>query len=852
MAHMLTATELKEELKTKERNVSDLLRFLITRSDNMPNYNLLLGSGCSVTSGIKSGGQLIEQWRKEIYEGCNNKQLSYNPEDAIEYLSKQCGSWYNKNNEYSSLFEKKYDLARQRRMFVEQQVDGKTPSIGYAYLINLIRNSYFGTVFTTNFDDLINEAFYQFSDIRPIMCAHDSSITSITVTSKRPKIIKLHGDYLFDDIKSTLRETESLEENIRNKFIEFAKDFGLVVVGYSGNDRSIMDVLSFLLKHEDYYKNGIYWCLRSTDIVSEDLRKLLWKDKVYFVLIDGFDELFAELHHNIFNDKLPIDTNFVSSKSQDVIQKFLNNEYLKSSKSQAINRDLKNLGTQNERNNIYELLKQIQLDKNIGTDKIDNKEAVLLIQITTLIKDSNYNDALDLIENASHETSNKHFKIELLKKSVRAYLKLDKIKEARKASDQLIELEPRNPAHLLVRFDFEQDYAEKLSWIEKAIKLDEYDAEFYSEKAEFLIENYDFTRCDKGHSYSEIMTLLNNSIEKHPSIDNASWFIKFRFLKRTKPDEKSELQRIIQELSKQNPHLISLLEAKRSIILEKSDLSTFLDEVLLSKEKVLTENKVDYDILYLDILDDLNEKEKISDYLKKLDALDLYKDSHVFIRNKAILLLKKFDRLHDSIELLKDSLKSKESKVTVNILIDHLIYSENVVQAKEYFESYKKLFSRSEKIKIEKDLLEAEKNYALAFEKLKELQEHNHNKDKFISTLSYLLLKQKKFVEAKDMLNEFLKERSFNRNLESELINYEIASMKTGHKPDKQRLNDLKQFTKSNLVKAAIYAIEENYDKTFELLNEVLDADATEKYIFKDWCVFEPINTDPRYLAFFC
>jgi hypothetical protein len=55
--------------------------------------------------------------------------------------------------------------------------------------------------------------FHQFSDLRPIVCAHDSAISSITITSKRPKIIKLHGDYLFDDIKSTVRETESLEEN---------------------------------------------------------------------------------------------------------------------------------------------------------------------------------------------------------------------------------------------------------------------------------------------------------------------------------------------------------------------------------------------------------------------------------------------------------------------------------------------------------------------------------------------------------------------------------------------------------------------------------------------------------------
>src|SRR5262249_27380890 len=154
----------------------------------------------------------------------------------------------------------------------------KQPSLGYAYLIRLIEKHFFNTVFTTNFDDLLNEAFHQFSDERPIVCAHDSSIMSVTVTSKRPKIVKLHGDYLFDDIKSTVRETESLEENTKSKFTEFAKDHGLVVVGYSGHDRSVMDVLHALLKRDEYLKHGIYWCLRPGDTVSEELTKLLWKD----------------------------------------------------------------------------------------------------------------------------------------------------------------------------------------------------------------------------------------------------------------------------------------------------------------------------------------------------------------------------------------------------------------------------------------------------------------------------------------------------------------------------------------------------------------------------------------------
>lgn len=273
------------QLAHKKRTVKDLISFLSNKCEDTSNYTLLIGAGCSVTSGIDSGGDLIKKWKNEIFESENIDNLSE------EDFWKNQYEWYDSRNPYSSLFQKKYDLPRQRRIFVEKQVAKKDPSIGYAYLVKLIEERYFNTVFTTNFDDLLNEAFYRFSPERPIVCAHDSSISSITITSTRPKIIKLHGDYLFDDIKSSLRETESLDDNMKRKFIEFAKDHGLVVVGYAGNDRSVMDILSMLLQSNEYFKHGIYWCIREGDTLSDDLRHLLWKDRVYYVPIKGFDEL---------------------------------------------------------------------------------------------------------------------------------------------------------------------------------------------------------------------------------------------------------------------------------------------------------------------------------------------------------------------------------------------------------------------------------------------------------------------------------------------------------------------------------------------------------------------------------
>ncbi|HGW6474304.1 TPA: SIR2 family protein, partial [Escherichia coli] len=317
--------ETKEKLVSKKRTVKDLADYIKIKSGTSPNYSFFLGAGASVTSGIKTGQELVTKWRAEIYTRLSNKEYA-DAEEAKKWLSKNHPDWYDQNNEYSSLFEKKFDLPSQRRRFVERQVDKKLPSIGYAYLVDLFESKFFDTVFTTNFDDLINEAFYQFSSDRPLLCAHDSSIKGVSITSSRPKIIKLHGDYLFDSIKSSLKETESLEGNTREKLTEFTKEYGMIFVGYAGNDSSIMDVLKHLLKQDDYLRNGVYWCVRKDDPIPPELIRLLGQEKVYWVEIEGFDELMAELALEL-GCTLSLGGNQKSTKREMMIQNFIADEY---------------------------------------------------------------------------------------------------------------------------------------------------------------------------------------------------------------------------------------------------------------------------------------------------------------------------------------------------------------------------------------------------------------------------------------------------------------------------------------------------------------------------------------------
>ncbi len=270
------------------RNQGSLINLIGTRSMEAPNFALLIGAGASASSGVKTAGQMIAEWRRQMHE------QSKSEDPFEEWLKKQ--DWYNDEDEYPILFEGVCDQPSHRRTYIENCIKDARPSWGYIYLANIIANKYFNVVFTPNFDDLVNEACFVYADLRPIVCAHDSAVADIRVTSARPKVIKLHGDFLYDSIKNTVRETENLEKNMRDKFVQFAREYGLVVVGYGGNDRSIMDILDSLLRSQGFFPQGVYWCRRNQDDVGKKLSRVLRREGIYWVEIEGFDEFMAELH----------------------------------------------------------------------------------------------------------------------------------------------------------------------------------------------------------------------------------------------------------------------------------------------------------------------------------------------------------------------------------------------------------------------------------------------------------------------------------------------------------------------------------------------------------------------------
>lgn len=129
----MKAAELEKKLgKKKHKTPSELKHIISTRSDQNPNLCLFLGSGASRSSGIRTAGEMVNEWRTNVYQNLNGATEECPAAEMKQWLSKNAADWYDENREYASLIERIYPLPTNRRKFIETEVADKIPSIGYA------------------------------------------------------------------------------------------------------------------------------------------------------------------------------------------------------------------------------------------------------------------------------------------------------------------------------------------------------------------------------------------------------------------------------------------------------------------------------------------------------------------------------------------------------------------------------------------------------------------------------------------------------------------------------------------------------------------------------------------------
>ncbi len=111
-----------------------------------------------------------------------------------------------------------------------------------------------------------------------------------------PVIGKLHGDFQSSQLKNTSDELKTQDAKLRRALVESCKRYGLMVIGYSGRDQSIMDALEEAIDGGQGYPRGLVWFHRPDGPVFERVSALISKAtaagiQAQIVEVQTFDEL---------------------------------------------------------------------------------------------------------------------------------------------------------------------------------------------------------------------------------------------------------------------------------------------------------------------------------------------------------------------------------------------------------------------------------------------------------------------------------------------------------------------------------------------------------------------------------
>ena len=276
-----------------------------------------LGAGASAASGIPTGYAMIRDFKAQIF--CRETNLSYREIDTADPMwTERIDDFFRRTSmlppdgdptEYASAFEAVYPQPRHRRQYIADAIAKGTQCFGHKVLASLMVAGKVDRIFTTNFDPLAEDAAISANATlpstnqrRPTVAAIDSADRAMRCLDESdwPLIAKLHGDYQSIAIKNTGLELEQQDARMRHVLIEAGKRFGMLFVGYSGRDGSILEALNDILASPSPFPNGLYWVTSSANRLLPAVTEFLNRAQtagvdVSVVECTTFDELVAEI-----------------------------------------------------------------------------------------------------------------------------------------------------------------------------------------------------------------------------------------------------------------------------------------------------------------------------------------------------------------------------------------------------------------------------------------------------------------------------------------------------------------------------------------------------------------------------
>ena len=277
------------------------------------NLMWLLGAGASASAGIPTAGDLVWEFKQRLY----TSQRRVSPQSVADLSSPVICAQLQAHidgsgllprqgapDEYAALFEAVYPAEMDRRVYLDSKMTGAKPSYGHFALATLMRANLARLAWTTNVDPLIADAcakVYDATGPLTTVALDAPEIAAQCIAEGRwPLEVKLHGDFRSRRLKNTTDELRHQDQRLRQILVDNCRRFGLIVVGYSGRDDSIMDALDEAAQHGDAFPAGLFWLHRGEDPPFARVQRLLEGAhqrgiEAALISVENFDETMGDL-----------------------------------------------------------------------------------------------------------------------------------------------------------------------------------------------------------------------------------------------------------------------------------------------------------------------------------------------------------------------------------------------------------------------------------------------------------------------------------------------------------------------------------------------------------------------------
>lgn len=261
-------------------------------ADVKKRYVLFCGAGISKDAEIPTGQDIFLETLRLLRTQEEEKNVKYSVEEMETYYKEKY-----EGATYSDVIGGLFPSQEEQREFLKAFFEGKSPGRAHKLIAEWVKQGLVRFIITTNFDPLIEHALDEIG----LKGKYSVISTGEQVLSSTPwsnvedcRIYKIHGTIEQGKIRNTEKDLSELDEDIGKDFLDIIERHGVIVLGYSGNDKAVMN---FFNKRR-FKGYTLYWTAYRGDIPL-NVEKLIKNQDGLVINIESASEFLEEVLNRV-------------------------------------------------------------------------------------------------------------------------------------------------------------------------------------------------------------------------------------------------------------------------------------------------------------------------------------------------------------------------------------------------------------------------------------------------------------------------------------------------------------------------------------------------------------------------